>query len=67
MEKYVLFSYFGNYAITTTSNYNAEIMDGNAVAKFKRLNGFSSIDIVLDYIKKYYNIPLENIIVKAED
>ena len=66
MGKYVLFSYFGNYAITTIDNYKAQIMDGNALAKFKNAYGFSSVDIVLDYIKKYYNIPLENIIVKAD-
>ena len=66
MGKYVLFTYFGNYAITPLSNYKSQIMDGNAVAKFKRADGFTSVAIVLDYIQKYYSIPLENIIVKAD-
>lgn len=64
--KYVLFSYFGNYGLTTADNYKAQIMDGNAVTKFKFKDGFTNARIVLNYIKEYFNIPEENIIVKAD-
>lgn len=33
-EKIVIFKYFGTYAITTKSNYDSQISNGNLITKF---------------------------------
>lgn len=62
--KYIIKQEGSNFVMTTEENERAYISNARNVWRFYKHEGFTSIEDVMDYVEKYFNIARENIIVK---
>lgn len=53
-ENYVIYESFNGFEMTNENNFNAFIMNANEITEFKKSNGFTTLESVVNYIKKYF-------------
>lgn len=58
--QYIIYGQKGMYRMTTLQNYERYVQNAREINYF---DDFDTIDEVLEYVKKYFSIPIENIII----